>query len=341
MPVSYYQLDKSTTSIPVTTGTASYVDGFYGVNGTLEYLIAEVDLTTASGAVTTGVDALISSMKITINGDLVHDWISGSAPAASSAIAGRYGYFINAIGGRVLTVPMAGDDTSVKAFIAIPIGYVLSTPTPRFEITVGWYDANLVLGGSATISSGSVTWWARFNSACERSTRVISASSFAFAGSDIAEQVVVRVPQTTMSGPTVLGCLIQNDSEADEFSSTNAIRQLALSQFSQDVDFHRWASNELDNGVVSIAPASGAAATTLSQSLASSRAGALFVPLYGLKAADLTWIIASSASTTRFFHPVLTAPLQGPRQEQPTQTAIARGNVQKTVVDRSEAGTGN
>ena len=342
MPVTYYQLDKSTTSIPATSGATSYVDGFYGVNGTLEYLIAEVDLTLASTvAVTTGIDALISSMKITINGDLVHDWISGSAPASSSAIAGRYGYFINAIGGRCLTVPMAGDDTALKAFIAIPIGYVLNTPTPRVEMTVGWYDANLVCGASATIASGSVTWWARFNTACERSTRVIAASSFAFAGSNIAEQVVVRVPDTTMNGPTVLGCLIQNDSEADEYSSTNAIRQLALSQFSQDVDFHRWASNELDNGVVSIAPASGAAAATLSQSLASKRVGALFVPLYGLKAADLTWIIASSAATTRFFHPVLTAPLQGPRTQQPTQTAIARGNVQKTVVARSEAGTGN
>lgn len=340
MAVTYYQLDRSTTSIPTTTGTASYVDGFYGVNGTLEYLIAEVNLTLSGTVdVSTDLSALVSSCKIVINGDIVHDWISGSAPAAGSSIAGRFGYFINAIGGRSLTVPSVADMSggTVQAFIAIPVGYILNTPTPRFEMSMNYYDANTVLGASAVIDSGSITWWARFNTACERSTRVISASSFAFAGSNVAEQVVTRVPQTTLAGATVLGCLIQNDSEADEYSDGNAIRQLALSQFSLPISLHRWASNELDNGVVAAIPGR----STVEQSLADKRIGALFVPLYGLDANDLTWIISSSAATTRFFHPVLTAPLNGPRQERPTQTAIARGNVQKTVVARSEAGTGN
>lgn len=340
MSVTYYQLDKSTTSIPTTTGTSSYVDGFYGVNGTLEYLIAEVNLTLSGTVdVTTDISALIKSAKIVINGDIIHDWISGSAPAASSAIAGRYGYFINAIGGRSLTVPSVADMTggTVQAFIAIPVGYILNTPTPRFEMSMEYYDANLTLGASAVIDSGSVTWWARFNTATERSTRVISATSYAFAGANVAEQVVVRVPQTTMNGATTMGCLIQNDSEADEYTNGNSIRQLALSQFSMPVSLHRWASNELDNGVVASIPAG----STTSQTLADKRVGALFVPLYGLQANDLTWIIASSAATTRFFHPVLTAPLRGPSQERPVQTAVARGNVQKTVVARSEAGTGN
>ena len=338
MPVSYYQLDKSTTSIPAVSGATSYVDGFYGVNGTLEYLIAEINLT-LSGTVdaSTDLSALVKSAKIVINGDIIHDWISGSAPGSGSSIAGRYGYFINAIGGRSLTVPGAASVTSIQGYIAIPVGYILNTPTPRFEMSMEYYDANLVLGGSAVIDSGSITWWARFNTACERSTRVISATSYSFAGSNVAEQVVVRVPQTTMSGATVMGCLIQNDSEADEYSSGNAIRQLALSQFSLPVSLHRWASNELDNGVVAAIPGS----STTSQTVSDERVGALFVPLYGLDANDLTWIISSSAATTRFFHPVLTAPLKGPREERPTQTAIARGNVQKTVVERTEAGTGN
>jgi len=336
MTVTYYQLNKSTTNIPAVSGDTEYVDGFYGVNGTLEYLIAEIDLTMGGTVdMSTDLTALVKAAKIVINGDIIHDWISGSAPASGSSIAGRYGYFINAIGGRALTVPQAAAGTTPKAFIAIPIGYVLNTPTPRFEITMQYYDANLVLGGSATISSGSITWWARFNTATQRSTRVISATSYAFAGSDIQEQVVVRVPKTTMNGATVLGCLIQNDSESDEFSS-NGIRQLALSQFSMDTDLHRWASNELDNGVV----AAIAGTSTTSQTYADSRAGALFVPLYGLEANDLTWIIGSSAATTRFFHPVLTAPLKGTREERPTQTASATGNVQKSVIARADAPTG-
>jgi hypothetical protein len=337
MAVTYYQLNKSTTSIPATSGTTTYVDGFYGVNGTLEYLICEMDLE-CGGTVarTTDLSALIKSSKIVINGDIVHDWISGSAPEQDSVVAGRYGYFINAIGGRSLTVPSSASHTTLKAYIAVPIGYVLNTPTPRFEISMDFYDANLILGTSATITSGSTTWWARFNNNCERSTRVISATSFAFAGSNIDEQVVVRVPKTTMNGATVLGCLIQNDSEADQYASSG-IRQLALSQFSMDIDLHRWASDELDRGVVYTDPAVSAH----TQATRSKRPGALFVPLYGLQANDLTWIIGSSASTTRFFHPVLTAPLQGPREVRPVQTAPAIGNVQRTVVERSEAGTGN
>tara|TARA_R100000152_G_C6781997_1_gene217907 strand:- start:331 stop:1344 length:1014 start_codon:yes stop_codon:yes gene_type:complete len=337
MAVSYYQLNKSTSNIPAVSGDTEFIDGFYGVNGTLEYLICEMDLT-CGGTVdmSTDLSALVKSAKITINGDIIFDWISGSAPASGSSIAGRFGYFLNAIGGRSLTVPQAAAGTSPKAYMAIPVGYVLNTPTPRFEITMQYYDANLVLGGSATISSGSVTWWARFNTATQRSTRVISATSYAFAGSNIQEQVVVRVPKTTMNGATVLGCLIQNDSESDEFSD-DGIRQLALSQFSMDTDLHRWASNELDNGVVASIPGT----STSSQSYADKRSGSLFVPLYGLEAADLTWIIGSSAATTRFFHPVLTAPLKGVSEDRPTQTAQAVGNVQKSVIGRTEAPTGN
>ena len=199
MAVTYYQLNKSTTSIPATSGTTTYVDGFYGVNGTLEYLICEMDLE-CGGTVarTTDLSALIKSSKIVINGDIVHDWISGSAPEQDSVIAGRYGYFINAIGGRSLTVPSSASHTTLKAYIAVPIGYVLNTPTPRFEISMDFYDANLILGTSATITSGSTTWWARFNSNCERSTRVISAPSFAFAQN--------RRPARTGASPPKAAC---------------------------------------------------------------------------------------------------------------------------------------
>ena len=67
MAVTYYQLNKSTTSIPATSGTTTYVDGFYGVNGTLEYLICEMDLE-CGGTVarTTDLSALIKSSKIVI-----------------------------------------------------------------------------------------------------------------------------------------------------------------------------------------------------------------------------------------------------------------------------------
>ena len=138
--VSYYQLEQNTVDLPTTTGSTTYTRGFYGVNGTMEHLMLHLELTSAGGDQTTDLSALFSQFRLIINGDVIYDWMSGSAPATDSAIPGRFGYFINSIGGRAYTVPGTADATSHEAWIAIPVGAVLNDPTPRFEITLGFYD---------------------------------------------------------------------------------------------------------------------------------------------------------------------------------------------------------
>ena len=131
--VTYYQLNSSTANIPATAGaTADFIDGFYGVDGTLEYLIWRINLV-VGGTVnqTTDVSSLISKFKLVVDGEILYDWVCGIAPDNDSAHAGRFGYFINQIGGRALQVPMAANATSTDMFIAIPVGAVLSG-TPRF-----------------------------------------------------------------------------------------------------------------------------------------------------------------------------------------------------------------
>ena len=333
--VTYYQLHSSTTSIPAASATAGpFVDGFFGVAGTLEYLIWRLDLTQSGGTAATSTDAssLVSQFKLVINGEILYDWRCGIAPEDNSTEAGRFGYFLNQIGGRSLQVPAGTGSTSTDIYMAIPVGAVLSGPTPRFEVTVSYYDADLTMNsGTMTGLTGSSTFWARFNPNCQRSTRVLSATSFSH-GASLSEQVVARVPQ--MAGAWTLDSIsIQNASANTDNYGDDGVRVLALSQFSMPISMQRWASNELGNGIMTFLPAT----TATAQSYASSRDGILNIPLYGLAAGDLTMIVENGGTAcTRLYHPVMSAPLQGTGAPAPRQTVPAVGNVQKEIVARTE-----
>lgn len=330
--VSYYQLEQNTVDIPTTAGASTYTRGFYGVNGTMEHLMLHLELTTAGGALTTDLSALFSQFRLIINGDVIYDWTQGVAPASDSNIPGRFGYFINSIGGRAYTVPTDAGGADLEAWIAIPVGAVLNDPTPRFEITLSYNDYNLIGGAGATITTGSLQYWARFNSASQTTTRVLSATSFQHAANAI-EQVVARVPQM-QGGFTCLGVFVQNDDEADNMGA-QGIRSLALSQFGMDLSMHRWANGELGNGIMFTNPALDATA----QTYATSRAGALFLPLYGLAAGDITLLVDNGANaTTRLYTPVMTAPIRGTAEARPRQTVKSPGNAQKAVLQRTDAG---
>ncbi|MGB0165184.1 MAG: hypothetical protein ACPF9I_07220, partial [Candidatus Thalassarchaeaceae archaeon] len=91
MAVTYYQLNRSTTSIPSTAGTASYTDGFYGVPGTMEFLIWRLELTLGGTvARTTSIASLISQFKLVVDGDILYDWTSGFAPETDSTSMGNW-----------------------------------------------------------------------------------------------------------------------------------------------------------------------------------------------------------------------------------------------------------
>ena len=339
--VTYYQLNSSTTNGPTTLATGQFVDGFFGVDGTLEYLIWRVTtVNAASGgggdaiAISTGLDALVSQFKLVINGEILYDWISGFAPEQSSTEAGRFGYFLNQIGGRVLQVPTAATSTTSDIYMAIPVGIILQG-TPRFELTYAFYASTLVQGAAAAdmvITSSTSTFWARFNQKTERSTRVISATSFNH-GANLDQQVVCRVPTMEKSGYTLEMVSIQNASANTGNFGTSGLRVLALSQFSMPISLIRHQSGELGNGIMQMNPGN----QTGSQSYAVSRDGILNVPLFGLKAGDLTMIVSSGAATsTRLYHPILTAPLRGVEATSPRQTAVPTGNTQRSIVSRAE-----
>ena len=137
-----------------------------------------------------------------------------------------------------------------------------------------------------------------------------------------------------MPGYVLDAVLIQNDSAADQYGA-DGIRALALSQFSMPIDLHRWASDELGNTLMVSNPGAGTDAES-AQVFKTSTPGILRMPLYGLKAADLTMIVNSSATTTRFYHPILTRAIGGVAEKRPVQTVAAPGNPQAAIMAGTE-----
>ena len=126
---------------------------------------------------------------------------------------------------------------------------------------------------------------------------------------------------------------IQNASANTQNFGTDGLRILALSQFSMPISLQNWASNALGNGVMTFLAGSDVNA----QSYRTDRPGILNIPLYGLKAGDLTMIVQNgTGATTRLYHPVMTSPMQGVSESGPRQTVAAIGNVQKSIVARTE-----
>ena len=331
--VRYYNFLSNESQTLSVSGDTESTTGFYLQNGTLEYLILEMNIAlTGTAAVGTGYSDLIRSCRITIDGDPLFDWVSGSDSTLANSYMPRFSHFLNSIGGQAFSVPQAPTDTSGQAFVAIPLGVVLSGNTPRCELTIGYQDARNTCGASVTACVNTLSILGKFNSATEKQTRVISPTSHSFAGSDATEQVVARVPQMGQ-GYTVLGAYIQNSAESDGYSSGNSIRNTALSQFALSYRFQTWANGELMNGNMYSDPGSNEVA----QIYTAERAGALFMPLYSLEPQDLTFIISSNSATTRYFSPVLTRSISGTDKDIPRQTARAPASTVRSVIQRTEA----
>ena len=136
-------------------------------------------------------------------------------------------------------------------------------------------------------------------------------------------------------GYTLEAVSIQNATDNDDAFGDDGIRVLALSQFSMPISMQRWANNELGNGILAVAPTLNGAA--YAQSTHTKRPGILNIPLYGLRAGDLTLMVSNGTnSDTRLYTPVMTAPLSGVQAQVPVQTAAVVGNTQKSILSRTE-----
>ena len=319
MAVTFAMINADSTTANLPTETPNTVNvGINAQGGAYEYLVMKFDCTFALDPVLTDFTNLISSLRVIINGEVVHDFRAGFGGNANDNPA-NYAYVLNAIGGRVYELP---DGTTTRTgYIGIPLGRNYPAGVNRIEIVTDWAAA---AGG---ITSGTIQWWLKFNPAFQKTTTMVPSTSFVHSAS--IEQVVVRVPQNVPG--VVSAILVQNDSAKDELG-TQGIRVQALGAYGLDASMWRWMNGDLANGVMY----SNQALTSVRQEYSFGIDGCMLLPVFGLAGGDIVLQVDSTAATTRTYTPIITSAKDGKGEPDVRQTQRAPSNTAKSIVNRTE-----
>jgi hypothetical protein len=328
MAVYYTKINESSA-----TGDApdeANVSTSLGINapgGPVEFLIFRMNATFDADPCLADVSNLVRALRVTLNGDVVFDYrtsISDTDSQRNNNAPGRFGYFLNSVGGRAYENP-AGTTTRTCVW-SIPIGRSTPSGVNRYEIQLDW---STTLAGAA-IDSSNISWWLRFNDAIQTTTTVAPATSFSHSAS--IEQVIVRVPQNVPG--VVSGILVQNATYADQLTETGqGIRINALGDYGFTPFLLRSSlSDDALNGIMY----ADAGASTTQQSFAVTAAGAMFIPVFGLAGGDIALQVDSAAQTTRTYTPVITNPVGANARSEAVQTETVMSNPVKSILSRSE-----
>ena len=309
-------IESNTADIP-TGSVTSYYKGVNAPGGPVQSVLFHLTTVSSAQIAATDVSTLLTQMRVTINGDVVHDWRAIGADNTST-LAGRAGYFYNSIGGR--SAQTVDDATAADWWLEIPIGINLPAGTNRFEFATSF------LAAASTPSSGKVEFWVRYNTDLEEQTLVGPATSFTHANA--LEQVVVRIPET--SGGVVSSILVQNDSDAAEFNA-QGIRANALSDYGFTASMMGFITNELQNGI----QYGDEGASTTAQIFAVQRNGCNMIPLFGLAGGDVYLQVDSSAATTRLYTATMRLPVAGGEIDNTVQTVTSAADPSSVMVGRT------
>lgn len=305
------------TDFPDVDAANSYVSGWNVPGGQCEFLIIRGDITfDVDPAPNSDMSNLVKGLRVVVNGDVVFDFRNPAAIAADSNAPGRMAYLLNSIGGRAYDVP---GTTTREWYWAVPLGLSLPQSVNRWEITLDWGNAD----ADSDPTSGTIEYWLQRNSAMQTQTFVAPATSFQHTANNI-EQVTIRVPTNVPKGMVVSALMIQNDSGANELGA-QGLRINALGSFGIPYEMWTFLNGDIANG---IQYSTGAAP----QTFAIDAGGLIVIPVYGLTGGDITAIVDSTATTTRTYTPILTAPVGGAQSAENVQTQAAVGNTAASII---------
>ena len=318
MAVQFQMINSDSTTANLPTETANTVNvGINAPGGAYEYIVCKFDCTFAADPTQADFANLVQSMRIIINGEVVHDFRSTYGDNTNTEPS-QYGYLLNSIGGRCYELP--NGTTTRTGYIGIPLGRNYPAGVNRIEIVTNWKAC------AGAITSGTIQWWLKTNPAFQKTTTVVPATSYTHSAS--IEQVVVRVPQNVPG--VVSAIMVSNDSAADELG-TQGIRIEALSSFGLEASMWRWMNGDLANGIMFADDAQ-----TTHQKFDFEVKGVLLIPCFGLSGGDIVLQVDSSAATTRTYTPIITSANGGREQPEVRQTQRAPSNTAQAIVSRTE-----
>ena len=325
MAVTFQKIHETSTVGDFWNATAAntYTAGINAPGGPVEFFIIKGAITSGAKPCDGDLTALVQSLRIVLNGEVVHDYRAGySTGVEDNAAPGSYGMLLNAIGGRAYQDPNVAANAEQNFMWAIPLGRMTPNGVNRYEVILTWQTAVTVA------SSGTLSYWLRMNPAMQTTTTVCPSTSFQHGTS--LEQVTVRVPQNVPG--VVSAILVQNqDAFADNFGS-QGIRVNAMGPFGMDVEFWRWLNSDMANGIMW----GDSAAADPAQTYATALPGTLLMPVFGLKGGNIVLQVDSSAANLRTYTPIITNKVGAREGSDVRQTQAAPGNTARTIVKRTE-----
>ena len=320
MSVQFQMINSDSTLANFPSETAKTVQvGINAPGGAYEYIVCKFSGVFAANPTAADFTNLVNSMRVIINGEVVHDFRAGVTTTNTNEEPAEYAYLLNSIGGRAYELP--DGSTTRTGYIGIPLGRNYPQGVNRIEIITDWKAA----AGAST--SGTIQWWLKTNPSFQKTTTVVPSTSFNHSAS--IEQVVVRVPQNV---PGVVSAILVSSANQSDSLGTQGIRIEALSSFGLEASMWRWMNGDLSNGIMF----ADSQLTPIRQEYDFQVKGCLLIPCFGLAGGDIVLQVDSTEIVTRTYTPIITSANGGKDQPEVRQTQRAPSNTAQAIVSRTE-----
>ena len=259
---------------------------------------------------------LISSLRLTFNGDQIYN-MNTSACSVANAGQSRIGAVLDDIGGFIAENPSATDQDMT---LWIPCGINLPMNS-RFELSISYITA------LQNITDAKFEVWFKYGKASNATILGNATSQTMSAGSQV--MMTVKIP--SFKGATVSGVILQNPDNTDTLTQ---VIVKPLGDFAMSAPFLRGASGASQNGYQFVA----ATVSDTANQYASGVSGYYFVPCYDLTNTDgsITLLITANDDVVYTAIPVLSLPTGGSGEAEPKQTASKATGSSLSILQRAE-----
>jgi hypothetical protein len=313
MAVSFTKVYQDSTTTPNEATTSNF-----DISNTLPTGMAEMVgfRYSATGALSSAsVFELLTTLRLTINGDQVISWNSLLSNNASAACP-RISAFAQDIGGQV---DETGATTSPEGILWLPLG--LNIPVnSRFELNVQWGVA-----GVPAVSPQFEVW---IKYGASSNTTIVGNMTSELPAANAQTMVSVKIP--AYKNAVVSGIAIQGATASNNLTSL-IVKPLG--------DF-AMTPNQLQGAAKAGNPYYfyDGGDSLVAYQVESDVLGYYFCPLYGLSVKDSTVVLLMEASVAEnyTFTPILSIPTSGSGMATPVQTEKSITGSAKSILSRAE-----